>query len=231
MNKERIQTYNDDCMNVLRKIDDLSIDMIVTDPPYGMSFQSNRAKTGPRHRKITNDEEVFHEWLPECYRILKTGGGIITFCDWKTSNIWKEHLENYGFKINSQVVWNRLHHGMGDLYGSFSPMHDIIWYATKGRRIFKNKRPSSVLNYKRPSPSQDYGHPTCKPVELMKELIQGTHDGSKEGIIIDPFMGSGSTGVAAKELNLPFIGIEIDKKYYNIAKNRLITEESYSLGI
>jgi len=109
---------------------------------------------------------------------------------------------------------------MGDLKGAFAPMHDVIWYASKGRRVFSNGRPKSVIEAKRPSPSEDNGHPTCKPVPLMEALINSICDGS-DGVILDPFMGSGSTGVAAKNLNRSFIGIELDEAYFNIAKGRI----------
>ena len=99
-------------------------------------------------------------------------------------------------------------------------MHDIIWYACKGRRVFVNGRPKSVIEAKRPSPSQDYGHPTCKPTALMETLIKNIDDGSG-GVILDAFMGSGTTGVAAKSLNRKFIGIELDETYFNIAKERI----------
>lgn len=215
-----LELINGDCMAEMQKIADKSIDMVVTDPPYGMDFVSNRAKNGPRYKSIANDDVVKDGWLDEAYRVLKEGGGLITFCDWNTSHVWRDSIEKRGFSVQSQVVWNRMHHGMGDLTGAFSPMHDIIWYATKGRRVFANTRPKSVLSHKRPSPTEDNGHPTCKPVQLMKELIHGIGDGS-DGIVLDPFMGSGSTGVAAKNLGLPFIGIELEKDYFNIAKRRV----------
>lgn len=215
-----IKLLHGDCLEKMAELEDESIDMIVTDPPYGMEFVSNRAKNGPRYKAIANDNVVFTEWLSESFRILKDGGGLISFCDWNTSHLWRVAIAENGFDVKSQGVWNRMHHGMGDLGGSFSPMHDVIWYATKGKRKFANKRPKSVFSHRRPSPSEDHGHPTCKPVSLMKDLIHGIGDGSN-GIVLDPFMGSGSTGVAAQILGLPFIGIELDETYFNIAKERL----------
>jgi site-specific DNA-methyltransferase (adenine-specific) len=159
-------------------------------------------------------------WLCEAFRALKNGGCVVMFSDWRNSCAWRSHIEEAGFVLRSQVIWNRLHHGMGDLRGAFAPMHDVIWYATKGRRVFANGRPKSVLEFRRPSPSEDHGHPTCKPVGLMESLAFSVDDGS-DGIILDPFMGSGTTGVAAKRLNRSFIGIEIDPEYFSIAKGRI----------
>jgi site-specific DNA-methyltransferase (adenine-specific) len=185
-----------------------------------MGFQSNWSKSGPRHRKIEGDITVDTRFIPLCYDKLKEGGGIVVFCNWETSHIWRGALENCGFKVKSQVIWNRLHHGMGDLKGAFAPMHDIIWYASKGRRIFVNGRPKSVKEYKRASPGQDFGHPTVKPLGLIEELIKDTESADR-GIILDPFMGSGTTGVACKNLGRDFIGIELDETYFRIAQERI----------
>jgi DNA modification methylase len=215
-----MRLINADCLEAMRDIPDGSVDMVLTDPPYGMSFQSNHAKSGPRHKKIKQDEAVNAQWISECFRLVKDGGGFASFCDWRTSCEWRSEIESAGFSLKSQVVWNRLHHGMGDLKGAFAPMHDIIWYASKGRRIFANGRPKSVIESKRPSPSQDNGHPTCKPVPLMRALIDSICDGSG-GVILDPFMGSGTTGVAAKNLGRSFIGIELDPDYFALASKRI----------
>ena len=219
-----INLMQGDCLERMQEIPDGSIDMILADPPYGMGFQSNRSKSGPRHQKIKQDDAINYRWLSDAYRVLKTGGGIASFCDWKTSCRWADHIQDAGFNINSQVVWNRLHHGMGDLKGAFAPMHDIIWYASKGRRIFANGRPKSVIEVKRPSPSEDNGHPTCKPVPLMEALINSISDESG-GVILDPFMGSGTTGVACVNTGRNFIGIELDEKYFDIAKGRIAEAE------
>lgn len=215
-----VELLQGDCLELMKYIPDGSVDMVLTDPPYGMDFQSNRSKKGPRHKKIKGDCEVDTSWLREVYRVLKVGGGFATFCDWKTSCEWRKDIESEGFLLKSQVIWNRLHHGMGDLKGAFAPMHDVIWYSTKGRRVFANGRPKSVIEVRRPSPNHDHGHPTCKPVKLMEELIHSISDGS-EGVILDPFMGSGTTGVACANTGRDFIGIELDETYFGIAQDRI----------
>jgi len=210
-----------DCLDVMQDIPDGSVDMVCTDPPYGMNFQSNWSKNGPRHKKIEGDSAADFRWLQDAFRLLKPdGGGLISFCDWNTSHRWREEIERAGFVIKSQVIWDRLHHGMGDLKGAFAPQHDIVWYATKGRRIFVNGRPKSVIRHKRPSPADDHGHPTCKPVALMEELIRATDDGSGS-VVLDPFLGSGTTGVAAANTGRRFIGIERDPDYFNAASARI----------
>lgn len=209
-----------DCLECMAEIESGSVDLVLTDPPYGMGFQSNRSKKGPRHAKIASDDAVDARWLNEAFRVLRDGGGLVSFCDWRTSCEWRAHIESEGFVLKSQVIWDRMHHGMGDLSGAFAPQHDVIWYATKGRRTFVSGRPKSIIAAKRPSPSEDNGHPTCKPVALMEELIRAVDDGQTK-VVLDPFLGSGSTGVAAMRLGVNLIGCEIDEGYMSIAEERI----------
>ena len=211
-----------DCLERMKEIESGSVEMILTDPPYGMGFQSNWSKTGPRHKKIIGDEKVNGDFLSECYRVAGESAVLYLFSDWKNSHEWMLEIERHGFKIRSQVIWDRLHHGMGDLKGAHSPRHDVIWMATKGRPTFTGKRPCSVIQSKRPSPSEDFGHPTCKPVDLMEQLISPWPSKS----ILDPFIGSGSTGVAARNLGCKFIGIEMDDHYFDVAKGRILGERN-----
>lgn len=215
-----IQLYHGNCLDVMPTLPPGSVDMVLTDPPYGMGFKSGRSKT-PRHKAIIGDNAIDPGFLPIAFRTLAPNGGLVMFCDWKTSCEWASHIKSAGFHIVSQVIWDREHHGMGDLTGAYAPMHDVIWYATKGRRTFTNGRPKSVIRAKRPSPSQDHGHPTCKPLELIEQLILNHGD----GVYLDPFMGSGTTGVACKRLGRKFIGIELDQTYFENAKKRIESTE------
>lgn len=211
------ELHHGNCLDIMPTLEAGSVDMVITDPPYGMGFQSNWSKSGPRHKKIVSDDSVDPRWIRPCYDLMADNGGLVMFCDWKTSCEWRYHLEEAGLKVVSQVIWDREHHGMGDLTGAFAPMHDVIWYATKGRRTWQNGRPKSILRHKRPSPSADNGHPTCKPVGLMEDLCRRTGN----GIVLDPFMGSGTTGVACANTERKFIGIELDAGYFEIASRRV----------
>lgn len=212
-----IDLIHGDCLESMKGFSDGSFDCVITDPPYGMNFQSNHRKTIPKHKRIVGDDSIDSRWIAECFRILRDGGALVMFCNWGTSYEWRDDLIANGFRVVSQVIWDRMHHGMGDLEGGFAPMHDVIWYATKGRRVFKGDRPKSVLRFKRPSPSEDNGHPTSKPIELMEYLVKHV----AQGKVLDPFMGSGSTGVACSFLGVDFLGIEIDQDYFEISKKRI----------
>ncbi len=105
---------------------------------------------------------------------------------------------------------------MGDLKGDFAPKFEMIIFIHKGRRLINGSRDSNILKFNR---TGNKLHPTQKPVDLLEYLISKFSD--NEQLILDPFMGSGSTGVAAKNLNRNFIGIELDEGYFNIAKERI----------
>lgn len=207
-----------DCLEVLKTISDNSVDSIVTDPPYGMNYQSAwRSDPTKRFTKIANDKKPFVWFLFDAFRVLKDGGSIICFSDWKNQEAWRQAIEWAGFTVKSQVIWNREHHGMGDLTGAFAPMHDIVWFAVKGKYKHPSSRPKSVISSKRIG-GENLVHPNEKPVDLMVSLIKSVTP--PNGIVLDPFMGSGSTGVAAVKEGFGFIGIERDEKYFEICKAR-----------
>lgn len=208
-----------DCLEILKQIPDQSVDLVLTDPPYGMDFQSDWKKDkSKRFPKIINDKKPFIWFLNDAFRVTKNGGAIACFTDWKNQETWRMAIEIAGFQIKSHVIWDRDVHGMGDLKSSFGPRHDVVWFATKGKFSFKNKRPASVIRSRRPI-GDSIIHPNEKPIELMESLIHSLS--TQHDIVLDPFMGSGSTGVATKNLNRHFIGIEKDENYFEIARKRI----------
>lgn len=208
-----------DALELIKKIPSNSIDAIITDPPYGMDYQSAwRIDPEKRFKKIANDKKPFIWFLYDAFRVIKDGGSIICFSDWKNQKTWEDAMIIAGFEVKSQVIWDREVHGMGDLKASFGPQHDVIWFGIKGKFNFPNKRPKSVIRAQRIS-GDNLVHPNEKPVSLMEKLIEAVVPIS--GHILDPFMGSGSTGQAAKNMRIDFTGIEMNKDYFEIAQKRL----------
>lgn len=218
------QLITGDCITEMAKMPSGSVDAIITDPPYGMDYQSaRRTDKSKRFVKIVNDERPFIWWLPEAFRILRNDSALFCFCDWRNSEAFRSAIQLAGFTVKSQAIWDREAHGMGDLKSSLGPQHDIIWFAAKGRFTFPGKRPTSVFRSMRIAGS-NLVHPDEKPVELLEQLITAvTRPGDT---VIDPFMGSGSTGVAAVNTGRRVIGIDRDDKYVGIATARL--EEAYA---
>ena len=212
--------YQGDCLEIMGGIKDKSVDLIVTDPPYLMDYQSNRRKKEDRFDKIKNDKGnymLIQDYLEECHRIMKDNTAIYCFCSWHNIDFFKNEFEKH-FKLKNILVWNKNNHGTGDLKGSYAPKHEFILFGHKGRTLLREKRIADVIDCPKIS-SNKLTHPTEKPQDLLEIFIKQSSDVGS--IIFDGFMGTGSCGIAAKKLNRNFIGIELDEKYFDIAKNRL----------
>ena len=212
--------YQGDCLEVMGGIKDKSVDLIVTDPPYLMDYQSNRRKKEDRFDKIKNDKGnymLIHDYLEECHRIMKDNTAIYCFCSWHNVDFFKSEFEKH-FKLKNIIVWNKNNHGTGDLKGSYAPRHEFILFGHKGRTLLREKRIADVIDCAK-TPSKKLTHPTEKPQELLEIFIKQSSD--EGSIIFDGVMGTGRCGIDAKKLNRNFIGIELDEKYFNIAKGRL----------
>ena len=212
--------YQGDCLEIMGGIKDKSVDLIVTDPPYLMDYQSNRRKKEDRFDKIKNDKGnymLIQDYLEECHRIMKDNTAIYCFCSWHNIDFFKNEFEKH-FKLKNILVWNKNNHGTGDLKGSYAPKHEFILFGHKGRTLLREKRIADVIDCPKIS-SNKLTHPTEKPQDLLEIFIKQSSDVGS--IIFDGFMGTGSCGIAAKKLNRNFIGIELDEKYFNIAKDRI----------
>ena len=212
--------YQGDCLEIMGGIKDKSVDLIVTDPPYLMDYQSNRRKKEDKFDKIKNDKGnymLIQDYLEECHRIMKDNTAIYCFCSWHNIDFFKNEFEKH-FKLKNILVWNKNNHGTGDLKGSYAPKHEFILFGHKGRTLLREKRIADVIDCPKIS-SNKLTHPTEKPQDLLEIFIKQSSDVGS--IIFDGFMGTGSCGIAAKKLNRNFIGIELDEKYFNIAKDRL----------
>jgi site-specific DNA-methyltransferase (adenine-specific) len=207
---------NADCLTVLRQMEPDSVDMVITDPPYGVNYQSTRAAKENRKGKISNDKSPFIWWIYDAYRVLREGG-LLCFSRWDVQQVFMDALKIAGFAIKSVLIWDRMHHGMGDLKGSFAPRYDTCIFATKGRYILPGGRPADVIQCQRLN-GVELVHPNEKPVALLRQLIESTT--APGALILDPFAGSGSTLVAAALTGRQYIGVEIDTEYHKIAQTR-----------
>ena len=213
-----VQLYLGDCLEVMKSMPDKSVDAVITDPPYGIDYQSARRIDSERKPKIENDKRPYIWWLHDAFRVTKDDGALLCFCDWRYQDLWKQVIEVAGWSVKSHVIWDRDWHGLGDLSGQFAPQHDVVWFATKGKFAFQNGRPKDVIRSRRVS-AEDLVHPNEKPKELMDVLINAvTSIGST---VLDCFAGSGTTGVACVQTGRNFIGIEIEPTYFAIAERRI----------
>ena len=211
-----------DCREVLHTIPDNSVDCIITDPPYGLNYISEH--------KIIEDAPIMNDGLTEALQVLDTSlaiaerklkdnSHIYIFASWKTYPKMQAIIEKY-FTIKNILVWEKNNWTAGDLEANYGQIHEFIIFAHKGRRHLNGRRDSSVLHFPRVAENSVNRHPTEKPVELLSYLVtKSTQEGET---VLDMFMGSGSTCVAAKNTNRKYIGIELDEQWYNVATTKLL---------
>lgn len=206
-----------DCFELMKEIENESIDMILTDPPYGMDFRSNHRKS--RHDSIKNDSNV--DWLPhfaqECFRVAKNNTAHYVFCSFHKIDLFKQAFEQH-FCVKNILVWEKNNTSMGDLEHDFAPKLEFILFLQKGQRKINGARDPNIFKY--PKTKNEY-HPTEKPVGLCGYMLSKFSD--LGDLVLDPFMGSGTTGIACANLQREFIGIELSEKYFRIAEKRINT--------
>ena len=219
---------NGDAIEFMKTLEDESVDLIVTDPPYKVTSRGNAGSSGGMMQtKLSMQGKIFKhndikpiEYIPEFYRLLKNG----SHCYIMTNHINLQEMLNTatecGFHFIKSLIWNKGNKIMGQFY--MSQFEYILFFRKgKGKRINKCGTPDiiNVPNKKTKGKDGKNIHDTEKPVELMKILIENS---SQEGeLVLDPFIGVGAVGIACKELNRDYIGIELDENYYNIACNRI----------
>lgn len=217
--------YNEDCLRLLPTLPDESIDLVITDPPYGFTYRTWRPKRERTNDKpILNDDENYYDvldkTLQECYRVMKDGTAIYIFCGYQKIEGFVELVKKY-FKYKNILVWNKNNWTAGDLFGNYGTKTEYIIFATKGRHLLNGRRDHNVLEYKR-IPSTKAYFKFQKPLGLLEFLIKKSSN--ENDTVLDPFMGSASTVIASNNLNRVGIGIEADENIYKIAVERIFKE-------
>lgn len=227
-----VDLYNGDCKDILHILVNMNtkVDCIIADIPYNIK-QAN-----------WDSEFNLEEVLPMLDRLLKVGGNIIIFNGWSNVVETKTSLDKY-FTIRNWIIYDRIK-GRGAKTNVVSTREDILWYSKGEKEPYTFNRVMSNIPKKTgglgkkngeenralsnvwtdispivPWSKERVSHPTQKPIQLMERCVKlWTNEGD---LVLDFTMGSGSTGVACKNLNRGFIGIEKNEEYYEIAKKRL----------
>lgn len=220
MTEEHIKLIYGDCLEILKAIPDDSIDLIVTDPPYLINYKSCWCNSKP----ILGDNEydLIEKAVKEMYRVLKPDSAAYVFCSPKRIDYFIRYCQEAGFVIKNSIIWVKNNWSAGDLKASYGQQYEIILLLNKGRKFINGKRLSDVWFFDRVS-FQNQHHQNEKPVKLLEQCIIKHSD--KGDIVLDPFMGSGSTGIACMHTDRKFIGIEKDADYFAVAEQRIETEQ------
>lgn len=229
---ENFQLYLANSLSFVKqlKAENILVDAIITDPPYNISKDNNfstlrNPRTGVNFGQwdIDFDPTI---WIKEYSSLLKKDGCMIIFCSYLYISYIIDELKNNNIDIKDILVWQKSNPMPRNVNRRYvQDMEFAIWAVKKNSKWTFNKPKDipylrSTFKTSLVSGSEKTGHPTQKSLTLMKEIIK-IHTNEND-IILDPFMGSGTTALAAIENNRKFIGIEIDEKYFNLAKKRII---------
>ena len=202
-----------DCLERMKEIPGGSVDMVLTDPPYSTpTVASFGRQVTKRLSDLAIQEYYFSVIKSELERIMKPGAPLIVFCD----DIYYAVLVGlfYDWKQINLLVWDKKRIGMGK---PFRRRHELLFYANRGSQVVTGKMSHIPTIIESPLTKKHHG--AEKPVALCQMLIEELTP--SDGVVLDPFMGSGTTGVTCKILGRDFIGIELDEKYFEIAKQRI----------
>jgi site-specific DNA-methyltransferase (adenine-specific) len=213
-----------DCIEEIKNLRDNSVRLLLTDPPYGVDFQSNRRKVSAKADKIEGDKtpenavSLFKDMLVELSSKLKDEAHLLVFTHWRTEFEFRKILEDLGYEVRGSLVWVKGNHSSGDLEGSFAPKHERIIHATKGHPDV-SPRVDDVIDVKYKLVTE---HPTEKPVEVLSILINCTTQ--EQDLVVDPFGGCASTVISAKRLSRDFWGCEMMQSWWEDGYKRIQKE-------
>jgi site-specific DNA-methyltransferase (adenine-specific) len=241
------QIFNEDCLLGMSKIPDGSVDLICTDPPYslGKDYGNNSDKQSPEeYLKWT------YKWLNLAVSKLKPNGSLYIFLSWQFSPEIFVYLKSKMTMAN-EIIWDRRVPSMGGSTRKYSSVHDNLGFfvnskdyyfdldairipydaetkKARSRKLFEGAKwlevgynPKDIWSVSRihaQNPERQ-NHPTQKPLEIIERIIKASCP--ENGLVFDPFMGSGTTAVACLNTNRQFTGFEINKEYHQICLNRI----------
>jgi site-specific DNA-methyltransferase (adenine-specific) len=213
-----------DCIDGINKLPNNSVDCVITDPPYNISRETNFHTLGNRGTAMNYGEwdKDFDlvSWINLLPRILKSGANIIIFNDWKNLTTISEAMEKNGITPKRCLVLNKSNPAPFNRDRLFVNDVEFMVWGTFGKGWVFNRQHDNfercIINTK--VQHRKY-HPTMKDLEVIKYLVEVLSNENQ--IILDPFIGSGTTAIACRELNRNCIGFEKNKTYHEIAERRL----------
>ena len=232
---ENVALYQGDCLDIMQGFQ-TSVDCIITDPPYCSGGVSEASRSQAKGQGLRSENIGRFGWFVgdnmgtaglvwllrnvalECHRLLNKNGSLLMFCDWRMIPNIVPAIESVGFRYQNLITWDKGNMGLGN---GFRCRHEQIMHMTAGSPEYYHKGTGNVITCKRVS-AEERQHQTQKPVDLMVQLANVVCPPG--GTVLDPFMGSASTGVACIRTNRKFIGIEKGAENFDTARNRIEKE-------
>jgi len=188
-------------------------DMVFTDPPYGISYQSNFRTATPQFEVLANDAVVL-EIAPIVAALMKDDTAAYI---WTHQKVYPKWREQFSALYKSTIIWAKPGGGMGDLAGDYCPDYEMALFCTNGKPSFRGERGMAVWTMKKDS-AGSYRHPTQKPVELAERAIGDFTDSGDK--VVDSFLGSGSTLIACEKTKRTCYGMELSPEYCDVIVTR-----------
>lgn len=219
--KDGITIYHGDCRDVADDIQPSSVDFLLTDPPYGMAFVSGwtAEQATVRSDGVRQGVRVVRSALNALVTAFHEDMHAVVFCHWES---WPDFYDNlcHLFPIRNALIWHKGGGGMGDLRHEYAKDYEVMLFGARSRgRELRGKRTGAVLSGIPRVKTADRLLPFEKPVQLLSGLIE--RHTPERGLVLDPFLGSGSTLVAAVRAGRRAIGVELDEERCEIAAKRL----------
>lgn len=246
------EIYNEDCLSGIKRIEDNSIDLILTDPPYclGKDYGNDSDKKNPKEYL-----EWTYKWIDSAIPKLKNNGSMYVFLSWQYSPEIFSYIKSKMTMIN-EIIWDRRVPSMGGSTRKFSSVHDNIGFFVKNKQYYfdidairipydeetKKARTRSIFVGKKwlevgynpkdvwvnsrlhkQDPEREE-HPTQKPLAIIDRIVRASCP--RGGIVLDPFMGSGTTAISCIRNERKYVGFEMNKDYYKIIQKRILRENN-----
>ena len=210
------EIYLGNCMELLETIAPGSVDLCWSDPPYGVRYLANSRKVLEIPEMLANDEKPHTEYVAPIVRCVKDGGAVYLCTRFDVAQPWVEALKDAGAKVKNPIFWIKDLGSQGDLAGDRSSAVEIVLFCAVGRHLLRGKRTNNAWMIPRPDVLL---HPTPKPIELIRRCILASSDPGD--LVLDPFVGSGSTAVACAQTGRRCICCEISPVYFDLACERI----------
>jgi len=217
-----IDLHLGDCLEVMKQIPDKSVDLVLTDPPYNIARKNNFSTMGRAGIDFGEWDKGFDlfSYIDQVNRVLKKDGSFVVFNAWRNLGAIADYAEKQGFETKDMIRLEKSNPMPRNRDRRYITDYECaIWFVKEKSKWTFNRQDEKYQRPKFVASIETGLHPTQKNLSLMESLVK-IHSNLTD-IVLDPFMGSGTTGVACKNLNRKFIGIEQDPTYFQIAKERI----------
>lgn len=217
-----VQIIHGDALDLLRDVKSSSVSVVLADPPYGINTKSDgNGKLSP-WADLCNSALWYSAWISECRRILKSDGCLWSFLNWRSMVTFQKTSCDLRWPIESLLVWDKCWIGPGGSKG-LRPSYEMVALWAMPEFAIPDRGLPDVIRVPWSS-SKPNGHPAEKPLELAINLIEWSSKPSD--LILDPFLGSGTTPVACIKSDRKFLGFEIDEGWYKASCRRVRESET-----